>query len=196
MEKHIALALGKKIENYLHKQGFKVHMTRTNDQFVSLTDRTYQTNKLNNVIGFISVHANAAGQSRISGIETFSVDESVFKKDLVVMDHDDEKIFDRYKKHLSDKSKKLAEAVHHSLLSAGKELDFPIIDRKIKPNPAQVLFVEAPAILVEFGFLSNPEESLLLQRDDYQDLLARKTAEGFVHFDKQVLHPGMTNVIL
>ncbi|MDO4564800.1 MAG: N-acetylmuramoyl-L-alanine amidase [Clostridia bacterium] len=40
----------------------------------------------------------------------------------------------------------------------------------------------APAALVECGFLSHPEEELLLQDSDYQALLARAIADGILSY--------------
>ena len=42
--------------------------------------------------------------------------------------------------------------------------------------------VDAPAVLVECGFLSNPEETVLLQRPDYQLHIAAAIAAGFCQY--------------
>ena len=68
-------------------------------------------------------------------------------------------------------SQALAEAMQEALRSA---LD-PENGRQAKPIPASVYLmghVSCPAVLVECGFLSNPEEEALLRSADYQTRLA------------------------
>ncbi len=41
---------------------------------------------------------------------------------------------------------------------------------------------DCPAVLVECGFLSNPEETVLLQQPDYQLHMAAAIAAGFCQY--------------
>ncbi|HOP54350.1 MAG TPA: N-acetylmuramoyl-L-alanine amidase, partial [Bacillota bacterium] len=45
--------------------------------------------------------------------------------------------------------------------------------------------INAPAALIEMGFISNDAEANRLARSDYQKLLAEGMAEGFVEHAKQ-----------
>jgi N-acetylmuramoyl-L-alanine amidase len=42
--------------------------------------------------------------------------------------------------------------------------------------------VEAPAVLVEFGFISHPDESKKLARPEYRDRIAQAIADGLLAF--------------
>ena len=53
-------------------------------------------------------------------------------------------------------------------------------DRPIDASIYLMKHVDCPAILVECGFLSNPEEALLLEEDSHQKLLAAAIASGLL----------------
>jgi N-acetylmuramoyl-L-alanine amidase len=42
-----------------------------------------------------------------------------------------------------------------------------------------------PAVLIETGFLSNPEEEKLLNSEEYQNKIAKAIAESLIYFKKQ-----------
>ena len=59
-------------------------------------------------------------------------------------------------------------------------------DRGVHQAPLYVLTgVEAPAILVEVGFISHPLEGKRLQEPEYQKRLAQAIAEGVKSFLEQ-----------
>lgn len=68
-EKDINLDVAKRVQAILDNNGIKAYMTRDNDEFVSLQDRTIITaNKSPDV--FVSIHVNSANSTEASGIET------------------------------------------------------------------------------------------------------------------------------
>jgi N-acetylmuramoyl-L-alanine amidase len=70
-EKEITLAITQKIKRYLEEKGVKVIMTRRDDSYVSLEDRTKITNQAH-PDAFVSVHINSLESDRdIRGIETY-----------------------------------------------------------------------------------------------------------------------------
>ena len=69
-EKHLALDTAFRLERYLKLKGYQVVMTRTEDRYLSLSERTRIANQFNNAI-FVSIHINKAGRTGASGIETF-----------------------------------------------------------------------------------------------------------------------------
>ena len=52
--------------------------------------------------------------------------------------------------------------------------------------------ISCPAILVECGFLSNPDEDALLQTPEYQTKLAMAMAGAYITYSQQNLHEGET----
>lgn len=83
-EKDITLDVCDRIQELLQKKGYKVYMTRTNDVYVSLEDRSLFSASINPAI-FVSVHVNACNDTAPKGIEThYYTDESL---DLAVTVH-------------------------------------------------------------------------------------------------------------
>jgi N-acetylmuramoyl-L-alanine amidase len=68
-EKDITLDVSDRLQEILQKKGYKVYMTRTNDTYVSLEDRTIFTGNINPSL-FVSVHVNSCNAESPKGIET------------------------------------------------------------------------------------------------------------------------------
>lgn len=69
-EKHINLDVARRLERSLKEAGFKTIMTRTRDEFISLSERSSIANRQRNAI-FVSVHFNSSYRTAALGIETF-----------------------------------------------------------------------------------------------------------------------------
>ncbi|MBP7211271.1 N-acetylmuramoyl-L-alanine amidase [bacterium] len=74
-EKDINLDVTKRIEAILRSKGITVYMTRSNDTFVSLQDRTIITAAKNPDI-FVSIHVNSCAGTSATGLETHYYHES------------------------------------------------------------------------------------------------------------------------
>lgn len=69
-EKHINLDVARRLERSLKEAGFKTIMTRTKDEFISLSERSAIANRARNAI-FVSIHFNSSYRTSALGIETF-----------------------------------------------------------------------------------------------------------------------------
>ena len=69
-EKAPALSVSLRLGNALGKLGYKVSYTRTNDNYLTLDERSAFLKKQNADL-FISVHFNSTGTESVSGVETF-----------------------------------------------------------------------------------------------------------------------------
>ncbi|GAB6181839.1 hypothetical protein JCM14036_31580 [Desulfotomaculum defluvii] len=71
-EKTVNLGISQKLKSILESHGFTVVMTREDDgSFLSLDERVQLANKTDPLC-FISIHANAAANSSVTGLETYS----------------------------------------------------------------------------------------------------------------------------
>ncbi len=70
LEKEVVLEVSKQLAAALRKRGLRVVMTRTDDGFVSLEQRTHIANDARANL-FISIHTNASRNAKIHGIEIF-----------------------------------------------------------------------------------------------------------------------------
>ncbi len=81
-------------------------------------------------------------------------------------------------------SKKLAHAVHNELLK-NVQKNCSVIDRRVKHAVSQVLMgTHMPAILIELGFISHPQEAIRLQNEQYQNAMVQGICNGICAFVK------------
>lgn len=172
-EKDITLAIAFRLGRLLEARGFQVMMTRVADDTRSLSHRTTFATRSHADL-FISLHINAAGNSRVSGIETFiltpencpsTYDTSRRKSSSVGNAFDAENMLLAY------------EIQKRLTILAGSD------DRGVKHANFKVLR-ETPcaSALVELGFISNKPEEARMANPRYQHKLASGIALGIMEF--------------
>ena len=192
-EKNVVLATSKKLGALLTKRGYKVLYTRSTDVFINLRSRTAFAAKKNADM-FISIHANAApnasAASRMSGVETFflSPARSERSKNAAALENrgdlEDMNTFSKQtflnflnrEKIIS--SNKLAIDIQSYMLSSVKK-SFSSRDGGVREAPFWVLVgATMPAVLVEMGYITHPQEGKNLGKSAYQDRIAQGIANG------------------
>ncbi len=179
-EKRFTLDMAARVERCLRKEGFKTLMTRRDDTFVSLEDRSEMTNSSDADI-FVSLHFNSASPNTTArGIETYCLtpmglsSTGSIRHRFGIGDFGEEP-GNRFDAH----NMLLAYLVQQSILKALPTTE----DRGVKRARFFVIkATERPAILVENGFLSNPAEEKLIQSAAYRDKLAAAIAAGVKKF--------------
>lgn len=81
IEKDYVLEVGRLLKNELSHYNCEVLMTRTDDTFLSLDDRTTMSNK-NNCDLFISIHCNSFINENANGFESFSYNGNEIQKKI------------------------------------------------------------------------------------------------------------------
>ena len=178
VERDLVFNIAKIVEESLRLQGFNVIMTRCDDHDLAsdyatnrkredLNQRVRIMNSNDNAIA-ISIHANAIGNARWRGAQTFYDPRSLENKELAT--------------HIMD-------AMRANIGELTRE-QRPISNIYILRNS------EIPTALVEVGFLSNPDEARLLACEEYQRLMAYAIFEGilsyieFMGLDEPILEVG------
>lgn len=203
IEKSLALTIAKKVKVQLEKDlKAQVVLTRDRDAVVHLSERVTLANKKKPDL-FISIHANSmptATQRRLNqGIETYFLSASASGEEAkkVAARENAESggqpkgqagdtlsfiLADLQRTETHVDSSRLAYLVHESLIGETQAQD-----RGVQQAPFFVLMgLEAPAILVEVGFVSHPEEAKLLNDVEYQGKLARAISVGVQKFLEQI----------
>ena len=192
-EKSVVLATSKKLGALLTKRGYKVLYTRSTDVFINLRSRTAFAAKRNADM-FISIHANAAPNAssalKMSGVETFflSPARSERSKNAAALENrgdlEDMNTFSKQtflnflnrEKIIS--SNKLAIDIQSYMLSSVKK-SFSSRDGGVREAPFWVLVgATMPAVLVEMGYITHPQEGKNLGKSAYQDRIAQGIANG------------------
>lgn len=204
-EKDVNLSVALMLADILrHRLGCTVLLTRTEDVFVPLEERTEFANK-NRADLFISVHSNAALNRGVNGVETYFLSFDATDDDamrLAAVENGLAGVDGRQTPEengdistiLSDltmtaahhDSARLAESVQSSMLkAAGNE------NRGVKQAPFIVLSgAGMPAILVEVGFITNPAEEKRLSSKKSRFNTAVSIAEGVMNFKRMPVEGG------
>ncbi|MGZ5958526.1 MAG: N-acetylmuramoyl-L-alanine amidase [Myxococcaceae bacterium] len=192
-EKDVALAIARKLRTVLTDQGLEVVLTRETDRFVRLEERTRIANAARGDL-FISVHCNSLPQRHIRGIETYTLNLASDRYGIRLAARENatsEKgmsdlrflLADLATRANTEESVRLATQVQSGLISSLRGKDKKIRDLGTKEALFYVLLgTKMPAILVETGFLSNPEEETRLGATGYQEDVARAIATGVQDF--------------
>lgn len=203
VEKELCLTISKKVKAQLEKElKATVVLTREKDALVHLSERVELANAKQPDL-FISIHANSMPtekQRRVNqGIETYFLSAAASGEDAKkVAARENAETGSQPQGHAGDTlsfiladlqrsethadSSRLAYAVHEALIEAtGAQ------DRGVQQAPFYVLMgLEAPAVLVEVGFVSHPDEGPQLNDAQYQSKLARAIVAGARQFLAQI----------
>lgn len=200
LEKDVVLTVSRLLKTLLEKDGLEVILTRGSDIFLPVENRTVIANQKQADL-FISIHANATRNRKLSGVETFylnfSQDPSVIAtaarenatstKNISKMKDIIEKIIQNTK---IPESKELAKDIQNNLVSSLSKKYSNINSLGVKGGPFWVLIgAEVPSVLVEISFLSNPTEEKRLQSTQYRQRIAQGIYEGIMAY-KHSLEKG------
>lgn len=195
-EANVVLAVAKELALLLEKEpGIEVYLTREDDRFLYLDQRTEIANQIDADI-FVSIHANAAPSRTASGVETFVNSryaegigaEDVARRENRPPESEDTSweveaiLWDMIQDKHRNKSNDLSHSIQKRLSEAtGLE------DRGVKYAPFYVLRgADMPAALVEIGFLSNVWDESKLKKDDFRKKIAQGILEGVKDYLKKV----------
>ena len=195
-EKDVVLKISKKVEDKIKKKlGWTIVMTRDDDRFIPLDERTAIANSKNASL-FLSIHANACTDRSVCGIESYVLGTTT-NKDALRLAAKENNISP---KQVSDlqviladlklndpqkviPSSNLADCVQRSLVKNIGNRYGQVRDLGVKQAPFVVLIgAEMPSILVEVSFISNPREEKRLRDSRYLDTLANAIVEGLKQF--------------
>lgn len=197
-EKDFNLDVAKRLASVLKSAGYTVHLTRSNDKYVGLYERTDIARKHKADL-FISLHANSSKNKNAEGFETYYLD---FTKDAEVIRlaaienagvekrglGEMEKILgDMLLKARIQESKRLASKVQHSAVRKVSKAGYKVKSNGTKGAPFHVLIGSSmPCILVEMGYTSSAAEAKRLSSDKYKNSLAEGIANGVHQYAKEL----------
>lgn len=198
MEKDIVLQIGTQLADKLRSQGYTVYMTRSNDTFIELKDRTKYANDKEADL-FISVHANSIPKTSdplgAQGLETYFLSPTRSERSMRVAaleNSEDMGEMGQYgklsflsflNKEKIIASNKLGIDLQKGILGNLRK-QFPNVhDNGVKEAPFWVLVgAQMPAVLVEVGYISHPDESARIADEKYQRWMVDGLVDGVSHY--------------
>lgn len=165
LEKDVNLSIANLVKGYLEENGIHVIMTRTSDTM--LGEPSASNRKMGDMRArirmieetapdvVVSIHQNSFQEASSKGAQVFYYDGS-------------------------KKGQELAELLQAELISSVDSTNH----RKAKANQNYYLLKKSAytTVIVECGFLSNPEEAEKLSTAEYQDKLAQAIALGILKY--------------
>ena len=165
VEQKINLGVSKKVEEVLSGKGIKVIMTRTDDNCLSEQtegkslremkkedmNKRLKIIKQSNADLFVSIHMNQFPKPQVNGLRLFYDKSHPETKELAEL--------------MQERMSEVTGAKMYAVKTADQSLF-------LMKNPP------VPALLVECGFISNPDEEKKLNDEDYQARLAWAIAEA------------------
>lgn len=202
-EKTLALDLALALKAELERSGAEVLLTREHDVLLPLADRVSFANHARPDL-FVSLHANSMPtrklRARVEGIQTFFLSASASGEDALRTASQENAgagsaggapaqrdtlafiLADLQRGEAHADSARLAYALHRRLLASTGAADLGV-----QQAPFYVLMgVEAPAVLVEVGFISHPAEGRRLGDAAYRTHLVTALREGIQAFLAEV----------
>lgn len=166
IEKDLNLILVKKLEKELVSRGATVYLTREDDKDLSTTtinrkrSDLYNRAKYINDISpdmYISIHLNSVTNQTWKGLQVFYTTKN-------------------------KENKLIAETITNHLKENMSNI------REIKKDNTYYMYkyIKSPGVLIEAGFISNPNENYLLRKEEYQNKLVTLIEEGVeIYFENR-----------
>ncbi|HSW00824.1 MAG TPA: N-acetylmuramoyl-L-alanine amidase [Sedimentisphaerales bacterium] len=147
-EKDINLRVAAKVANLLEQRNLPVVMTRWQDIFIELEERAEIGNRRQAAL-FVSIHSDSAPSSSAQGFTIYVAAGA------------------------SAESYRAAHAINQAMEKTGMN------NRGVREEDFRVLMKsKGPAVLIELGYLSNPQDAARLADDRFRDRLAKAIADG------------------
>ena len=208
-EKHVTLAIAKELQRQVNaEKGFRAELVRTGDYFIPLRKRTEIARKKGADL-FVSIHADAAPRAAAFGASVYALSDrgatSETARWLADSENQSDLIGGAGNVSLDDKDKMLAgvlldlsmTASLSSSLNVGNKVlgnmgrVTPLHKRRVEQAGFMVLkSPDIPSILVETGFISNPNEARKLASASHQQALGRSIVSGVRQFFHENPPPG------
>ena len=188
VEQDVNLDIAKRLKAILEKLGYTVHLTRTGNTWISLSERVNFSRKKKGDL-FISIHVNASDNTGISGLETYILDfaRSSSVSRLAMVENADSGRLGDMDKILTEiltgarttESRRLADRIQKNTLSYLKKNGASTRDGGVKGAPFFVLVGSSmPSVLVEVGYCTNKKEASRLKSSKHRQRLAQGLANG------------------
>ncbi|MEM7589539.1 MAG: N-acetylmuramoyl-L-alanine amidase, partial [Myxococcota bacterium] len=196
-ESEVVLDIALRVRRILRKRlrRVPVYLTRQDNKRLSLRQRVQMADAKGGRL-LVSIHANSISgnkklRGRVRGVETYSLSFSnrgyasrLAGRENAAGGSD----FDLEKYLLADlatrantgRSVALSRHVQQGIVSRLRRKWKDTRDLGIKRALLYVLLVRMPAVLVEVGFVSHPQEAKRLRRDNYKQAIATGIADGIV----------------
>jgi len=202
-ESQLTLDVATRLAEHLSHHDIEAVLTRSADEYLSLEARTAIANEAEADL-FLSLHFNASARPNATGIETYILDFATTEDAEEAARRENRfstKTFtdlDSLIATISQTTKRaessmLATALQEKVLAKLRTENPTLPDLGVKSAPFLVLLgAQAPSVLAELSFVSNPDAASLLKTDSYRKLIAEGLLEGVLRYSKELKMEHLT----
>lgn len=201
-ESELALQVALLLKTKLDREpGIEVHLTREKNQNLSLQERVHKAEALKADL-FVSLHANSSPDSRAKGVQFYFQNQLPADEETLYLAHAENRIENKLAEKDSGKDELKKETDVQAIVEDLKRqvriersLDLskslqkhwdPLIKKSQSPIRQAPFFVvtntSLPSVLVELGFLTNPQEAKLLTNKQTQVQMASRIHAGLLEY--------------
>ncbi|HEX9979186.1 MAG TPA: N-acetylmuramoyl-L-alanine amidase [Flavobacterium sp.] len=209
IEKNIALAVATKVGRMLEStSGFEVIYTRKTDVFIDLVERANIANRADAHI-FVSIHCNANKNTAAYGTETYvmgmtknasNLEAAKRENSVITLEKDYKQKYEGFDPNSPESMIGMTliqeEYLENSIALASKVQDIftDALGKKsrgVKQAPYMVLHkAYMPRVLIEMGFISNPQDGAFLDSEEGQEQTAKAIADAIISYKKEYFGNG------
>jgi N-acetylmuramoyl-L-alanine amidase len=192
-EKDVTLGVARRLKGAIEARlGARVILTRDGDHTVGLDERAAVANNNKSDL-FISLHVNASVRASVTGAEVFYLSLADYGDQAQRVAQGNSEALPTFSggtRNIEVLLWEMSQARHidqsavlAQLIEAALRERVPMSPRAIQQAPFRVLVgANMPAVLVEIGFISNPEQEKQLASDAFQSSLVQALVEAVVRF--------------
>ena len=204
-EKTVTLAAALALKNELERTGrYRVRLTRDDDRYVDLYRRVAIARQADADL-FISLHADAGADPALRGASVYTLSEQGagravreftrgdnWHRELHLPGRDpsvDRILLDMTQRATQNRSAQFARV----LLTHLEGSETPLLRRSHRDAGLAVLLApDVPAVLLEMGFITNPEDERMLTDERARRRLMKTVADGIDRYFREPAAPMMT----
>ncbi len=192
-EKDIVLAFSQRLKEALEEVGqFDVHLTRERDVFIPLAERVRQARELRASL-FISIHADSVSTGSVNGASVYTLSERASDSVAAALAEQENRSDALAGVELVEENDAVADILidlvrretnNYSVFFARTLVENLREDVALVRNPHRsagfrVLRAhDVPSILLELGYLTNTADEKLLNDEEWQNTVAKRTVEA------------------
>jgi N-acetylmuramoyl-L-alanine amidase len=187
-EKHVALATARELKRQLEAAGrYRVELTRTRDIFIPLADRVGRAQKRGAAL-FVSMHADALPDDpTVHGASVYTLAPAASDAQTAELakreNSADRFLGGAFTDTAPDVARILASLVRQETRTGSARIAHSLVssldhDLPMLPNPARhagfevLKAADIPSVLVEMGFMSNPQDEAALRSESHRKQVA------------------------
>ena len=191
--------MAKETKKLLEKRGYKVVLTRDKDFYIPLRGRIKKAHEANGDL-FISIHADSAKSKSATELSIYTISETASDKEAAALAERENKADILFGMDLSDYQPEVGNILIDIAKKYAMDQSSIYADEVVREMKKEVNLREnahrfagfvvlkspnIPSVLLEMGYLSNPQEDKLLQKESYRKKLGTALTKAVNEYFKK-----------